>query len=100
MYWRVCCVGVGDPECYGWFVGCRAATDVDDEPRVRELDVPRRAAAVASAQYATSEDRFVKASRSFDVGDGQEVCDGKPRRSMPDESDRRVKDGLTTGSRK
>jgi hypothetical protein len=26
----------------------------------------------------TSEDRFVKSSRSFDVGDGEKVCDGKP----------------------
>jgi hypothetical protein len=30
------------------------------------------------AQNATSEDRFVKSSRSFDVGDGEKVCDGKP----------------------
>ena len=34
--------------------------------------------AVASAQNATSEDRFVKSSRSFDVGDGKKVRDGKP----------------------
>src|SRR5262249_49848969 len=44
------------------------------DPRVRNLDVPRR----ASAQNATPEDRFVKSSRSFDVGDGEKVCDGKP----------------------
>jgi hypothetical protein len=55
---------------------CRTAPDVDNEPRVRDLDVPRRAAAVASAQNATSEDRFVKSSRSFDVGDGEKVRDG------------------------
>jgi hypothetical protein len=41
-----------------------------------DLDVPRRAAAVAPAQNATSEDRFVKSSRSFDVGDGEKVRDG------------------------
>src|SRR5262249_31577883 len=64
-------------ERYRWFCGCRTAPDVDNEPRVRDLDVPRRAAAVASAENATSEDRFVKSSRSFDVGDGQKVCDGK-----------------------
>src|SRR6202035_2508683 len=72
-------IGVGgDAERYRWFVGCRTAPDVDNEPRVRDLDVPRRAAAVASAQNATSEDRFVKSSRSFDVRDGEKVCDGKP----------------------
>jgi hypothetical protein len=37
-----------------------------------------RAAAVASAQNAAAEDRFVKSSRSFNVGDGDKVCDGKP----------------------
>ena len=52
--------------------------DVDNEPRVRDLDVPWRAAAVASAQNTTSKDPFVKSSRSFDVGDGEKVCDGKP----------------------
>ena len=51
---------------------------VDKEPRVRDLNVPRRAAAVASAQNATSEDPFVKSKRSLDVGDGEKVCDGKP----------------------
>src|SRR5271168_1040370 len=68
-------IGIGgDAERYRWFVGCRTAPDVDNEPRVRDLDVPRR----ASAQNATSEDRFVESSRSFDVGDGEKVCDGKP----------------------
>src|SRR5262249_29737005 len=47
------------------------------EPSVCDLDVPRRTAAVASAQNATSEDRFVKSKRSLDVGDGEEMCDGK-----------------------
>ena len=37
------------------------------------LDVPRR----AYAQNATPKDRFVKSSRSFDVGDGEKVCDAK-----------------------
>jgi hypothetical protein len=39
---------------------------------------PRRAAAVASAQNAASEHRFVKSSRSLDVGHGEKVRDGKP----------------------
>src|ERR1700689_446200 len=38
----------------------------------------RRAFAVAPAQNATSEDRFVKSKRSLDVGDGEKVCDGNP----------------------
>src|SRR5271156_3114845 len=50
--------------------------DVDNEPRVCDLDEPRRALAVASAQDAAAEDRFVKSKRSFDVGDGEKVCDG------------------------
>src|SRR6478672_4629588 len=37
-------IGIGgDAERYRWFVGCRAAPGVDKEPRVRDLDVPRRA---------------------------------------------------------
>src|SRR5271156_1870387 len=72
-------IGIGgDAERYRWFVGCRTTPGVDKEPRVRDLDVPRRAAAVASAQNVTSEDRFVKSKRSLDVGDGEKVRDGKP----------------------
>jgi hypothetical protein len=47
-------MGVGEAERYRWFFGGRTSSDVDDEPRVRELDVSGRAAAVASAQYATT----------------------------------------------
>src|ERR1700722_15045379 len=72
-------IGVGgDAERYRWFVGCRAAPDVDNEPRVRDLEVTRRALAIPSAQNATTEDRFVKSKRSLDVGDGDEVRDGNP----------------------
>jgi hypothetical protein len=70
-------IGVGgDAERYRWFVGCRTAADVDNEPRVRDLEVTRRALAIASAQNATTEDRFVKSKRSLDIGDGDKVCDG------------------------
>src|SRR5271169_3123748 len=70
-------IGIGgDAERYRWFVGCRAAPDVDNEPRVRDLEVTRSALAIASAQNATTEDRFVKSKRSLDVGDGEKVCDG------------------------
>src|SRR5262249_55967079 len=68
----------GDAERYCWFVRCPTAPDVDDEPRVRDPEVPRRAPAVASAQNYPSEDRLVKSKRSFDVGDGDKVRDGKP----------------------
>src|ERR1700722_2688470 len=67
-------IRVGDGERDRWFVGRRTAPYVDDEPYVRDLDVPRR----APAQNATLEDRFVKSNRSFNVRDGEKVCDGKP----------------------
>ena len=65
-------------ERYGRLVRCRTATDVDNEPSVRDLKVSRRAAAVASAQNAAAENPFVKSKRSFDVGDSEKVRDGKP----------------------
>src|ERR1700692_4551881 len=60
------------------FFGVGPPPGLTREPRVRDLDVPRRAFAVAPAQNATSEDRFVKSKRSLDVGDGEKVCDGNP----------------------
>ena len=54
------------------------APDIDNQPRIRDLNVPRRALAVSSAQNAAAEDLFIKISRSVDVGDGDEMCDGKP----------------------
>src|SRR3984885_9099219 len=72
-------IGIGgDAERDRWFVGRRTTPGIDEEPGVRDLDVPRRAFAVAPAQNATSEDRFVKSKRSLDVGDGEKVCDGNP----------------------
>src|SRR5579871_4568190 len=70
--------GLGDAERDRWFVGGRTTTRVNNEPGVRDLHVSRRAAAVASAQNATSEHRFVKLKRSFDVGDGEKMRDAKP----------------------
>src|SRR5207247_74025 len=55
--------------------GGRPAPNVDKEPSIRDLNVPRRALAVASAQSATAEDRFIEAKRSVDVGDGEKMCD-------------------------
>jgi hypothetical protein len=54
------------------------APDVDDQPSIRDLNVPRRTLAVASAENAAAEDLLIKISRSVDVGDGDEMCDGKP----------------------
>src|ERR1700722_19714945 len=72
-------IGIGgDAERDRWFVGRRTTPGIDEEPRVRDLDVPRRAFAVAPAQNATSKDRFVKSKRSLDVGDREKVCDGNP----------------------
>src|SRR5580704_4400949 len=66
--------------------GGRTAADVDNEPCVCDRDVGGRAAAVASAQNATSEDRLVESRRSLDVGDREKMCDGKslPRRHLID----------------
>src|SRR5215469_4150343 len=66
----------GDTECDRRLVGCRTTADVDDEPRVRDLEVSWRAIAVASAQDAGAKDLFVKSGRSFDIGDNDKVRDG------------------------
>ena len=42
------------------------------------LNVRRRAVAVASAQNATAEDLLIEASRPVDVGDGEKMCDREP----------------------
>src|ERR1700722_18290608 len=62
---------------YGRLVGGRPATDVDKEPGIRDLNVPRRALDVPPAQNATAEDRFVEAKRSVDIGDGEKMRDGE-----------------------
>src|SRR5579863_3054073 len=71
-------IGIGrDAQRYSRLVGSRTTPDVDDEPRVRDPDVARRALAVAFAQNMASEDRFVEPRRSFDVGDGEKMRHGK-----------------------
>jgi hypothetical protein len=67
-----------DAERYRRLIGGRAAPDVDNEPRIRDLNMPRCTLAVASAQNAAAEDFFIEASRSVDVGDGEKMCDGEP----------------------
>ena len=72
-------ISVGNAERYRWLIGRRAASDVQDHPNIRELKVRRRIA-VTQGQDASAEDLFVVASRSLDVGDGEEVRDGEPVR--------------------
>jgi hypothetical protein len=49
-------------------------TVTDNQPDVRDLDVPRRALAVASAQNTTAGDHFIEANRSVYIGDGEKLC--------------------------
>src|SRR5580704_14422089 len=67
-----------DAQRYGRLVGGRPAPDVDKEPGIRDLNVPRRALDVPPAQDATAEDRLVEAKRSIDIGDGEKMRDGEP----------------------
>ena len=60
------------------FVGCRTTPGVDKSHVFAIRMYPGAPLAVASAQNATSEDRFVKSKRSLDVGDSEKVRDGKP----------------------
>src|SRR5580658_9916540 len=73
-----------DAERYRRLVGGRPAPDIDKEPRIRDLNVPRSALAVALAQSASAEDRFIEAKRPVDVGDGEKMCDADslPRRHL------------------
>src|SRR5271170_3505795 len=68
----------GDAERYCRLIRSGPAPDVDNEPRIRDLNVPRRTLAIASAQNATAEDPFIEIGRSVDVGDGDKMCDGEP----------------------
>src|SRR5580698_2874507 len=71
-------IRVGDAERHRRLVGGGPAPDVDKEPGIRELNIRRRAVAVACAQNATAEDLLIEASRPADVGDGEKMCDGEP----------------------
>ena len=55
-------IRIGDAESYRRLVRRWAASDVNEEPRIRDLNISRCARAVASAQNATSEDSFIEAS--------------------------------------
>ena len=60
-----------------WFVGCRAAPDVDNRATCSRSGCNPAAPLLSPLlRMLTTEDRFVKSKRSFDVGDGEKVCDG------------------------
>ena len=59
-------------------VRSRPASNVDNEPRIRDLNVPGSTLAIPSAQNAAAEHPFIEISRSIDVGDGDKKRDGKP----------------------
>ena len=67
-----------DAERHRRLVGGRPAPDIDNEPRIRDLNVRRGAFAVASAQNVRAEDLFVEASLSVDVGDSEKMCHREP----------------------
>src|SRR3954447_25098265 len=77
-------IRVRDAEGHCRLIRRRPAADVDKEPGIRDLDVCRRAVAVAWAENATAEHRFVETSRSVDVSDGEKIRHGKvlPRRHL------------------
>jgi hypothetical protein len=68
---------VGDAERYRRLIRGRPASNVQNHPDIRRLEVPRRVA-VTQAQNASAEDLFVVASRSLDVGDGEKMRDADP----------------------
>ena len=74
----------GDAERYRRLVRSGPTPDVDNQPRIRDLNVPGRTLAVASTQNTAAEDLFIKISRSVDVGDGDKMSDRKslPRRHL------------------
>src|SRR4030095_13788321 len=65
-------IRVRDAERYRRLIRRRPAPNVQNHPDIRELKVPRRVA-VAQAQNAGTEDLFVVAGRSRDVGGGDQV---------------------------
>src|SRR5580693_6400496 len=67
-----------DAQRYRRLVRGGSAPNVHNEPRVRDLNVPGRTLAVASAQNAAAENLFIEISRSIDVGDRNKERDGEP----------------------
>ena len=67
----------GDVEGYRRLVRGWATPDVHNEPGIRDLGVPGRALAVASAENAATKNLFVEISRSIDVGDNDKLCNGE-----------------------
>src|SRR5690348_13564222 len=70
-------IRVGDAESYRRLIRSRPASNVQNHPDIRKLNVPR-CVAVTQAQNASPEDLFVVAGRSLDVGDGEKLRDADP----------------------
>src|ERR1700674_1491297 len=70
-------IRVGNAERHRRLVRGGPASDVEDEPRISDLNVTG-CVAVAQAQDASAKVPFVVASRSFDVGDGEKNRDADP----------------------
>src|ERR1700728_5067960 len=70
-------IRVGDAERYRRLIRGRPASNVQNHPKIRKLKV-RRSVAVTQGQNASVEDLFVVASRSPDVGDGEQMRDADP----------------------
>src|ERR1700688_1173487 len=70
-------IRVGHAERYRGLVRGRPAPDIQNHPDIRKLKVGRRVA-VTHGQNASTEDLFVVASRSLDIGDGEKMRDGDP----------------------
>src|SRR5580698_5532708 len=69
-------VWVRDAEHYRRLIRSWAAANIQNHPNVFELKVCRRVA-VTQAQNASTENLFVIAGRSFDVGHGEKLRDAK-----------------------
>src|SRR6476660_7994339 len=70
-------IRVGDAERYCRLIRGRPAPNVQNQPDIRKLKIPRRVA-VTQAQNASAEDLFVVTSRSLDVGHGEKMRDAHP----------------------
>jgi hypothetical protein len=72
-------VGVGErAQRYRRLIRGGPAPNVHNEPGIRDLNVPGRALAVASAQNAAAENLFIEIRRSINVSDGDKKRDGEP----------------------
>lgn len=71
-------IGVGRrSERYRWFVRCRTAPHIENEPNICDFDI-RRCVPVASADNLATKDRFIELNGSLEIGHSEKVSNGKP----------------------